>query len=459
MESLRFLSLVSAAGVTMSKSLADRKQELLQAGVSQALADRITQYLESTPLPQLARILPFRLADEWSVDRHEVLDAFLHATRAGMTDLQWQIRCTSCLGPASIVHSLQDLHQEGHCVSCQIDTIGTFDETVEVTFRANAAIRDVRHISRIDAVGAQMIVENQMTLSADAGESQTIRMELTPGRYYIFNPMLSIAGVLVVKGPPDTVERNVQYRIGDKLTPGTQTVHPGPVRIEFANDRSEAMSVSFVKGLEYPWVSAAVVATNQNFRDLFVSELVRPGASFGIQNMVLLFTDIKGSTEMYERLGDAKAYALVSQHFEILFETVKRNRGAVVKTIGDAVMATFLRTEDAVLSAMQMHEAFQDFNKSDLGRDDIVIKVGIHRGPTIAVTSNDRLDYFGRTVNAAARVQGLSGGADIMLTRKIFDESGISELAATRKWQITPLQASLKGIQGMVDVIHLTMSH
>ena len=115
-----------------------------------------------------------------------------------------------------------------------------------------------------------------------------------------------------------------------------------------------------------------------------------------------LFTDLKGSTELYERVGDLVAYDLVRAHFRVLHEIVAAESGAVVKTIGDAVMATFPTPDRAMAAALKMREALKNL------KGDLLLKIGIHEGPCLAVSLNDRQDYFGRTVNIAARVQGLA---------------------------------------------------
>jgi class 3 adenylate cyclase len=78
--------------------------------------------------------------------------------------------------------------------------------------------------------------------------------------------------------------------------------------------------------------------------------------------VTLLFTDLKGSTVMYERLGDLNAYALVRKHFALLGAIVQEHSGAIVKTIGDAVMAVFSRPTDAVSAALHILEKIERYN-------------------------------------------------------------------------------------------------
>jgi class 3 adenylate cyclase len=169
--------------------------------------------------------------------------------------------------------------------------------------------------------------------------------------------------------------------------------------------------------------------------------------------LTLLFTDLKGSTAMYERIGDLKAFSLVQQHFDRLGKAIQGNNGAIVKTIGDAVMATFNTPVGAVTAALQMLDEIEAFNKEH-GAQALILKIGIHHGTSIAVTLNDRLDYLGQTVNIAARVQGLAGAEEIYITKDVFDSPGVKEHLTA--YQVTPESAMLKGVAGAMQVNRIT---
>ncbi|HEY84800.1 MAG TPA: adenylate/guanylate cyclase domain-containing protein, partial [Chloroflexi bacterium] len=231
--------------------------------------------------------------------------------------------------------------------------------------------------------------------------------------------------------------------------------HSGPLTLKVTNHSEAPVDLTLAYRKEYPWTSAAQIASTQSFRDLFSTELISTDETFSIRNLVIVFTDIKGSTALYERLGDSDAYFLVKEHFKILTQRVRKHNGAVVKTIGDAVMATFMVSADAIEALFDMQQAFDEFNAREQTRDDIIIKVGAHRGPCIAVTSNDRLDYFGRTVNIAARVQGLSSGQDIVFTKSFYDEPPVQEIVDSNAWQARHFQAALRGIEDRLDIVHL----
>ena len=226
----------------------------------------------------------------------------------------------------------------------------------------------------------------------------------------------------------------------------------GPADIVIVNKERGKKSMTFARLGPRRWPSAAMVSSLQDFRDLFSSEMLSLNETFSIENLGFLFTDLKGSTEMYERLGDAQAFALVKEHFYIMERLVREHNGAIVKTIGDAVMAVYTDPGDALRTAVDMIEAFDDLETAEKLKNAIIVKVGIHHGPCIAVTLNERIDYFGTTVNIAARVQGLSDGRDVMASGAIFDESNAAEYLRERGWSSEPFTTSLKGLKSSYQV-------
>ena len=182
------------------------------------------------------------------------------------------------------------------------------------------------------------------------------------------------------------------------------------------------------------WAQDALTAheatTMQAFRDLFADAVLRPGDQVAIGRIAFLFTDIKGSSDLYNRVGDARAYGLVREHYAVLTRAVREHDGAVVKTIGDAVMAAFADPANALEAALAIRGGITRFNRDVAGENGaetaIVVKLGLHAGPCIAVTLNDRLDYFGRAVNLAARLQGESRGGDIVLSDAMAGEPGVA---------------------------------
>jgi class 3 adenylate cyclase len=202
-----------------------------------------------------------------------------------------------------------------------------------------------------------------------------------------------------------------------------------------------------------PFLSGKRLITTQTFRNLFRSETVSDNEGIGVKDITFLFTDLKGSTALYDQIGDPKAYYLVRQHFDTLGNIINHYEGATVKTIGDAVMATFMTPLDAVRAALEMLHDIEAFNNSI--SDKLVLKIGIHTGHSIVVSLNDRIDYFGQTVNIAARVQALADADQIYVSENVYNFPGVREAVA--HCEIISKQAMVKGVSEKLQVYRISI--
>ena len=139
--------------------------------------------------------------------------------------------------------------------------------------------------------------------------------------------------------------------------------------------------------------------------------------------LVILFTDIKGFTEITERRGERHALDLLKRHDEILVKAIEEdNGGLVVKHIGDSVMAVFSEPSTAVERALRIQERIRAYNEGNPDDDGLAVRIGLHMGQ-VAVENQTQLDLFGRHVNRASRVEGLADAGQIYLTYPVFDSA------------------------------------
>jgi class 3 adenylate cyclase len=190
--------------------------------------------------------------------------------------------------------------------------------------------------------------------------------------------------------------------------------------------------------------TAAEVTALQAFRDLFAEEALRPGEQIAVGTLTILFTDLKHSTQLYREIGDATAFGRVMNHFDVVKKSIAEHDGAVVKTIGDAVMAVFRSAADGLCAMLEVQ---QTLAAPPDGSMPLALKAGLNTGPCIAVTLNDRLDYFGSTVNMAARLEGLSTGADVIISRSVFEDAKVRELIESEGLSAVEFDMSLKGFE------------
>ena len=149
------------------------------------------------------------------------------------------------------------------------------------------------------------------------------------------------------------------------------TMRPGPLRLSLDNQADvrvlpsvfiAADALHHLLGKRKPFLTAKRMLTNQTFRDVFKADNLNIDQRLKITSLTFLFTDLKGSTALYERVGDLAAFDLVRAHFHALLEIISSEKGAVVKTIGDAVMATFIRPEHAIVAGLRMRAAMDALN-------------------------------------------------------------------------------------------------
>jgi class 3 adenylate cyclase len=267
-----------------------------------------------------------------------------------------------------------------------------------------------------------------------------------------------------VQGEP-TKERQQLSLLYNKAHPptGSTTMRPGPLRLSLDNQAGvRVLPTVFVAGdalhdllgKRRPFLTAKRMLSNQTFRDVFKADNLNLDQRLKITSLTFLFTDLKGSTALYERVGDLVAFDLVSAHFNALLDIIAAEKGAVVKTIGDAVMATFIRPENALAAGLKMRAAMDKLN-GERGAKDLVVKIGIHEGPCLAVMLNERQDYFGQTVNIAARVQSLSTSQEIHITGPVIDAPGVATILEREAIKPIQKQAALRGIADKMVVYEI----
>ncbi|HUX14100.1 MAG TPA: adenylate/guanylate cyclase domain-containing protein [Spirochaetia bacterium] len=252
----------------------------------------------------------------------------------------------------------------------------------------------------------------------------------------------------------NTLDRNVEVT----FTPSESLYQVGKKFLDEQLKKTVALHTAKLIKLPPLFVSGMDCLHVSLFREMFETETLSLRESLQIKQVCIMFTDIKGSTELYDRFGDTAAYALIRDHFDILFERVERHGGVIVKTIGDAVMASFRRPADGVAAALAIRRGFAEFNSREDIRNEILVKIGLHAGSTIMVNLNNRIDYFGQTVNMAARIQNTAAGDEIIVSQAIRNDAESVELLRTAVTSVVKRIVTLKGIAAPQNVYRLKFS-
>jgi len=160
--------------------------------------------------------------------------------------------------------------------------------------------------------------------------------------------------------------------------------------------------------------------------------------------VVILFADVVGSTQLYDKFGDSKASETVAYCLDVMKDATHQFDGTVIKTIGDEVMSTFPTADDAMAAAAQMQARLS----ADPGDDDdhipVSIRIGCHWGPVV----QEQNDIFGAAVHTANRMTSQAKAKQIVM-------SGVTVEQMTEEWAAQTRQIDIATVRGRLDEVAL----
>ncbi len=420
---------------------------LIDSGLDAAIVRRLVDWIGTASDSEIERIRVRERAKAWSIDEDDLLRTCLHATRAGMLELTWDVVCPHCRGVRDASGSLSGLPTSGECEPCGIKFGTDMAESVEITFHVHPSIRPIEVGVYCSAEPSHKPhIHVQRTLAP--GESAEVIVPTAPGKYRIrTRGEMRGAWLEIVEGAAvsDWISA---------LGPNDLTLAPGAT-LKLVNQGEGPVTFILETAI---WLELALrpgrLLSFQEFRDLFSEEYLATGVQLAVGEQTILFTDVVGSTAMYAERGDPVAFVEVKKHFETVFAIVGKHRGAVVKTIGDAVMAAFNEPLDAVKAAHAIHAAFPP----DRGPLAIRLRISINSGTCIAVRLNAAIDYFGHAVNLAAKLQALAEAWQIAMSESTVNVSGVADWIVSQGGTLEDAQITLKGVETPVAAKRWTVA-
>jgi class 3 adenylate cyclase len=457
----------------------------LRQSTSEDLATILERMVRHAPDHALNKMNALDLAAKEGVGEERIIAALLNAVSLGIFEMSWNVMCPSCAGVLSANRSLKTLDRaQYNCAFCAAGYETTLDNLVEVTFTVSPRMRKIaahnpdalsateyyREIfwsSAIDLPDDLERLLQDVTLEGidlPSGERAILSLQLPKGTLIVFDPVTHTAQFLDVSGEEASDRQNLSMIFNKVQAPvDSVTLHPGPLRVALENRTDKRIlptvwvanqALDDLLKRRKPILNAKRLLTNQTFRDIYRTDTLSVGQRLKILSLTFLFSDLRGSTELYERVGDLVAFDLVNEHFRLLQEIIASERGAVVKTVGDAVMATFETPDRAIAAAIRMREALSDLGTRRQHKN-LSLKMGIHEGSCLAVTLNDQQDYFGQTVNIASRVQSLADSRSIVITEQVAENAQASALLETSKLKPVLRRVALSGIVGKISVYEI----
>jgi class 3 adenylate cyclase len=458
----------------------------LRQSADDDVVEMLARMIRDAPDHALNKMNALDLAAREGLDEERVIAGLLNAVGLGMFEMTWNVMCPSCAGVLSANKSLKTLDKgQYNCAFCAAGYETTLDDLVEVTFTVSPRVRKIAAHSPDELSAAeyyrQIFWSSAIELPADLekllrevtletvdlppGERAILSLQVPEGTLIVFDPVTHTAQFLDVSGEATSERQNLSVIFKKAEVPvDTVALRPGPLRLTLENRTEDRVlpavwvanqALDDILERRKPVLTAKRLLTNQTFRDIYRTDTLAVSQRLKILSLTFLFSDLRGSTELYERVGDLIAFDLVNEHFRLLQEIIASERGAVVKTIGDAVMATFETPDRAIAAAIRMREAMTDLG-AERQHQSLGLKMGIHEGSCLAVTLNAQQDYFGQTVNIASRVQGLAASRSIVVTESVVENAHVRAQLESNGLKPTLKRVALSGIADKVSIYEIS---
>jgi serine/threonine protein kinase/class 3 adenylate cyclase len=396
---------------------------LVARGIATDVVESLGEFLATAPAQEVARIRPLALARRLGLNPDQVVSACLIGASEGLLVLLWDLLCPVCRIPSAVSDTLRNLRDHGRCAACNLDYELDFASAVELIFRAHPEVRDTElGVYCVGGPAHSPHVVAQVRVAP--GERLELDLGLSEGTYRLRGPQLPAA--LEVRVEPGSLLRRVELSLG-RLQPASEIVHlrPGRQTLILANAHDSELLVRIERSApRADALTAARASTLALFRDLFPQEILARGRLVNVATITLLVTDLGGAGRLYEELGDARAFALIEEHFRHAEKLIAREGGALIKTVGEGIVAAF---SDAAAAA---RAAWALASTAPAGAADWrhSLRIAVHRGPAMAATLNDHLDYFGATVQRAHWLLAETQDGEILLSQAVAADPDVADL-------------------------------
>jgi serine/threonine protein kinase/class 3 adenylate cyclase len=420
---------------------------LIEQGVDAAVVDQLGEYLALGPPLEVARIRPLALAERWVLDPDQVVAACLRGAHEGLLELHWDLLCPVCRISCQVTDTLRAIAEHAHCEACHLDFQLDFANSIELIFRVHPEIRQA-DLGTYCVGGPAHSPHVLAQVRIAPGERFELDLELPAGSYRLRGPQLPWSIDFNAQG--SATIRRWDIDLGAAIVPeapralraGGQILilnNPCPleivVRVERTATRGDALT-------------AARATSMALFRELFADEVLAPGKLATVSMVTLMVTalDPDQADALYRDLGDARAFGVVHEHLQRLGEAIRAGGGAVVKTMGEGLLASFDDVRAAVLTGLDLVPRLTTSATTHM----LHPRIGIHRGTTLAATLNDQLDYFGTTARQAARTLEYAHTGELVVTQAVAADPAVAALLSEHHIEGEVIRPEVPGQQHVI---------
>ncbi len=395
--------------LTPLRELTSQDTDFIEAILKEAQSSKpevlkkLLRYLVASDSLDIHKINPKKAAKDTGLKIHEVIEQLTKLTQSGYLALTWDVICPHCRGPQLEASKLRFVSETTTCQSCDLEFSTQADQSIEVTFKPQSKFREIGSVTYCAAEPAK---KSHILMNWPVGKIPSAKIDLKPGTYR--------ARTLHGK-------KECEFKVEEKTSSGQKinldfkqpqmTLASGETEISYSGSEKDFFVFESLAWSDERYLAGEALS-NTHIRTLVSDDLLKSGVKLDIGEQIILFTDIVGSTPMYKRLGDNKAFIAVQDHYVEIESIIRTNSGVVVKFIGDAVMAAFTDASLAFKANQEIHSAFKN------NKDSLVLRTSFHIGQVLCVNMNVGLDYFGQTVNTAAKLQGWADGFETAVSEQ-----------------------------------------
>jgi len=370
--------------------LEQRLSRLVERHIEPDVIETLRQLIEHASDLEVARIRPLVFAERFQLNPEQVIDACLTGAKQGLLILLWDILCPSCRIPADVQETLATLQEHAYCPSCDLRYEVDFANSVELIFRAHPDVRSAE--TRTYCIGgpafsAHVVAQVRLAI----GERIELELALNEGSYRVRGPQLPFSVDLRVSAG-NGVTRMELPLLRPPLPNTIPPLRQGTQVLALLNNTDRELQIRLERTAGRSMaLTAAAAASIPLFREMFPEEILSPGQIVSVTSVTLLMAEICEASRLYVELGDGPAFGRIREDLQQMDDLIRSSGGAIVKIVGEGIVAIFTGSRAALLAAAKM---LQPENPASLPR-----RIAFHCGPALVTTLNDRLDYFGETVH------------------------------------------------------------
>ncbi|HPA71655.1 MAG TPA: DUF5939 domain-containing protein [Spirochaetota bacterium] len=400
--------------------------------------DRFISYINAADDGELYRMRPVAMARALQLDFNALLGTMLHATRAGLLNLSWDSVCPHCRGVRGRTEHLWDIAPRENCAVCGIDFDATGLNGIEVSFRINPEIKKVAEVLYCSAEPSKkshILIQKPVP----AGQIRTADLFFGAGVYRLRVGGRKMYNLLEVR----ELNRQADITWNEKDDGEQFETAPGAALRMKNGSINDLTFIVERDGEDQDALRPRHLFNFQDFRDLFSKEFLSLGLSLdvGVQNV--MFIDVVRSSALYNREGNSRAFAIMRAFFSKGHEIAKRYNGAIIKTMGDALLLSFGEPLSALKAAGEFTTLFDGTDREA----PVETRITINRGPCLAVNLNSSIDYFGQPVNVVAKLQQYAGAGDIVVTGPFIEDPSVHAYLSSKKFNFDrSKKADVKGV-------------